>query len=178
MGFHQCSGFSHAQSTLTDFNLGTKSNAKTPPQSANLMVILFYQRPQVLQHRHLMTISTTEYLESRWTVDKSSLSQWISIDLRSIFSINTVKVYQSNFPNYFTQDYQIQISTDNVAYTTVGTNTLQASINNVGTNTFTATNARYVKIVILSHYLTPLYSKLFKSDRSFSNRGIQAQILL
>ena len=95
-------------------------------------------------------------LESGWTVDKSVFSQWIRIDLGTVFSINTIKVYQSNFPNYFTQDYQIQISADNVAYTTVGTNTLQASTNNVGTNTFTVANARYVKIVILSHYLTSI----------------------
>ncbi len=143
------------QTTLTDFNSGNKNNVETTTIGQS-------DGDLILSKTSGVTTSTFNdnfndgILESGWTVDKSSLSQWIKIDLGSIFSINTVKVYQSNFPNYFTQDYQIQISTDDVVYTTVGTNTLQASINNVGTNTFTATNARYVKIVILSHYLTGL----------------------
>jgi N-acetylneuraminic acid mutarotase len=91
-------------------------------------------------------------LDSGWTVDTPNKIQWVTIDLGSIYSLDTVKVYQSNFPYYFTKDYQIQVSVDNVTYTTVGNNTLLNSINDLEINILTATPARYVRILTLSYY--------------------------
>jgi len=138
------------QTTLSDFNAGTKDNVETTMsgQSDGDVVL----RKTVAENVVFSDNFNDNTLESGWIVDKSSKTQWIRIDLGSTYSVDTVKIYQSNFPNYFTKDYQIQVSTDGSTYNTVASNTLLNSINNLKTNTFTATSARYVRILIESYY--------------------------
>lgn len=143
---------SWTQTTVSDFNSGTKNNVDVvatidDPSDGNIMLA----RPSgesVLFNDNF----NDGVLESGWVVDKEATSQWLKIDLGSVYNIDTVKVYQSNFPNYFTKDYQVLLSSDNVVYATVASNTLLNSVNDVKTSSFAGTSARYVEILISSRY--------------------------
>lgn len=139
------------QTTVSDFDSGTKDGVETTViNSSDGDVIL---QNSLGEDIIFSDDFNDDLLESGWTVDEQiSASQWIKIDLGSTYSVDTVNVYQSNFPNYYTKDYQIQLSTDDNTYATVANNMLLNSINDLKINTFTATNARFVRILITSCY--------------------------
>jgi len=134
------------QTTAADFNTGNMSNVTVQSDGG---VVLAQTSGEGVVFSDDFNNGT---LDSGWTVDTPKTAQWVTIDLGSTYSVDTVNVYQSNFPLYFTKDYQIQVSVDNVTYTTVGNNTLLNSIDDLETSIFTATPARYVRILILSYY--------------------------
>ena len=134
------------QTTMSDFNTGNMANVMA--ESDGDVVLAETSGESVVFGDDF----NNGMLDSGWTVDTPNKIQLVTIDLGSIYSLDTVKVYQSNFPYYFTKDYQIQISVDNVTYTTVGNNTLLNSINDLEINILTVTPARYVRILILSCY--------------------------
>jgi F5/8 type C domain/Pectate lyase superfamily protein len=89
-----------------------------------------------------------------WSSDNSTTSnhtEWVEVDLGSANSITKVDLYPRNdSPNTgygFPIDFTIQTSTDNSNWTTVVTKTGYAlPAGTVQSFTFTATNARYVKV--------------------------------
>lgn len=134
------------QTSASDFNTGNMSNVTV--QSDEGVVLAQTSGESVVFSDDF----NKGALDPGWTVDMPTAGQWVTIDLGSIYSVDTVKVYQCNFPLYFTKDYQIQVSVNNITYTTVGNNTLLNSVNDLETNIFTAIQARYVRILILSYY--------------------------
>ena len=89
-----------------------------------------------------------------WTSANSTSSnhtEWVQVDLGSVSSISRVDLYPRNdSPNTgygFPVDFTIQVSTDNLNWSTVVTKTGYAlpagSVQSFG---FNATNARYVKV--------------------------------
>lgn len=134
------------QNTASDFSTGNMSNVTVQPDGG---VVLAQTSGESVVFSDNFNNGT---LDSGWTVDTPNTAQWVTIDLSSTYSVDTAKVYQSNFPSYFAKGYQIQVSLDNVTYTTVGNNTLLNSINDLETNIFTATPARYIRILITSYY--------------------------
>jgi len=134
------------QTTVSDFNTGNMSNVAV--QSDGDVALVQTSGESVVFSDDF----NNGTLDSGWKVDTPKTVHWVTVDLGLTYSVDTVKVYQSNFPLYFTKGYQIQVSVDNVTYTTVRSNTLLDSINDLETNIFTATPARYVRILILSYY--------------------------
>jgi len=139
------------QTTVSDFDGGTKDMVETTVINSSDGDVILQKSPA--EDLILSDNFDDNLLDPGWIVDMLLPGgQWIKIDLGSVYSVDTVHVYQSNFPNYYTKGYQIQLSTDDITYTTVATNTLLNSINDLKINTFTATNARFVKILITSCY--------------------------
>ncbi len=84
-------------------------------------------------------------LTTHWRTKKGSAlsSEWIVVDLGSSVSISQVQLEWDSVGRYATS-YTIQTSPDNINWTTVATLTGQNGGND--TITFTAVNARYVKM--------------------------------
>jgi hypothetical protein len=80
---------------------------------------------------------------SRWWAKGSTATtvQWLKVDLGTSKSVGKVAL---RWHSYYAKKYQIQTSTDNSTWTTVFSNTYGAG--GMETRTFTARNARYVRI--------------------------------
>lgn len=82
---------------------------------------------------------------NRWSGSTATYPQWVQVDLGAVHNINQTELYP-----YLSRAYQytIETSTDGINYSTVidqSTNTTGAS---VLTDSFSATNARYVKLTV------------------------------
>lgn len=84
-------------------------------------------------------------LTTHWRTKKGSslASEWIIVDLGSVTTISQAQLEWDAIGRYATA-YTIQVSSDNINWTTVATLTGQNGGND--TITFTTTNARYVKM--------------------------------
>jgi hypothetical protein len=78
-----------------------------------------------------------------WRSQKRSglAAEWISVDLGANTSVSSVVL---NWNSYYATSYTIQVSTDNVNWTTVSTTT--GGNGGIDTLTFAATTARYVRM--------------------------------
>ena len=83
-------------------------------------------------------------LSTRWASNGSG--EWIKYDLGSIFNLSSVDLafYRGNLGIYY---FSIEVSEDNVNYTSVYQGESSGSSNNPETFNFSGTNARYVKII-------------------------------
>ncbi|HEY0828936.1 MAG TPA: discoidin domain-containing protein, partial [Bacilli bacterium] len=88
-------------------------------------------------------------LSSRWAASSESYPQWVQVDLGKTYSINQTEIYPYNSRAY---QYKIEASTDGTNYTTIVDRTSNTTGGSLFTDTFTATNARYVKITITGVY--------------------------
>lgn len=81
-------------------------------------------------------------LGTRWSTVAGD-NQWYKVDLLAVKKINKVKIF---WEGAYASDYAIQVSTDDVNYTTVFSTT--AGAGGDVTHEFTTADARYVKILL------------------------------
>ncbi len=82
-------------------------------------------------------------LQTRWSLAAATENEWYKVDLGAAKSISRVDI---KWEGAYATDYALQVSTDNVNFTTVFA-TSTSTGGNVS-NTFTKVNARYVKILL------------------------------
>ncbi|BAU52956.1 galactose-binding domain-containing protein [Mucilaginibacter gotjawali] len=85
--------------------------------------------------------------------------QWYKVDLGSVQTVGSVKVFWD--PGAYATDYTLQVSTDDVTYNTVYTNT--AGTGGSDANVFTPVSARYVKI-LLNKDSSPYFISIFEFE--------------
>lgn len=88
--------------------------------------------------------------DSKWCAGSTNGQYWLLIDLGSVQTIDRFVIYHAGAggesSQYDTRDFTLQLSSNNTSWTTVVSVTGNTS--DVTTNTITATQARYVKLVI------------------------------
>ncbi|RYD93994.1 MAG: discoidin domain-containing protein, partial [Sphingobacteriales bacterium] len=80
---------------------------------------------------------------TRWSLAAATENEWYKVDLGAAKSIGRVDI---KWEGAYATDYAIQVSTNDVSYTTVFSTT--TSEGGDVSHTFTAVNARYVKILL------------------------------
>ena len=89
-------------------------------------------------------LSVDGNLGTRWSLAAATENEWYKVDLLAVKKINRVDI---KWEGAYASEYKLQVSTDNVTFTTVfSTN---ASPGGDVSNTFTAVDARYVKILLI-----------------------------
>ncbi len=83
-------------------------------------------------------------LGSRWSVAAATDNEWYKVDLQSTEKINRIDI---KWEGAYASEYALQVSTDNVNFTTVYSTT--TSIGGDVSHTFNAVDARYVKIQLI-----------------------------
>ncbi|RYD91046.1 MAG: discoidin domain-containing protein, partial [Sphingobacteriales bacterium] len=82
-------------------------------------------------------------LGTRWSIAAATENEWYKVDLGSVENISRIDIY---WEGAYASDYALQVSTDDVNFTTVfATST---STGGDVSHTFTAVDARYVKILL------------------------------
>ncbi len=77
---------------------------------------------------------------SRWWA-RSTSTQWLRVDLGTTTTVSKVTI---NWHSYYARDYSVQISTNGSTWTTV--KSVSSASGGTLTQTFTARDARYVRI--------------------------------
>ncbi|MEO6148538.1 MAG: discoidin domain-containing protein [Mucilaginibacter sp.] len=88
-------------------------------------------------------LSVDGNLATRWSLAAATENEWYKVDLGKSRSISRVDI---KWEGAYATDYALQVSTDDVTYTTVFSTT--TSTGGDVSDTFTAANARYVKILL------------------------------
>ncbi len=89
-------------------------------------------------------LSVDGNLGTRWSLAAATENEWYKVDLGKVENIGRVDIH---WEGAYATEYALQVSTDNVTFKTVFTTTT-----NPGgdvSNTFTAVDARYVKILLI-----------------------------
>jgi hypothetical protein len=89
-------------------------------------------------------LSVDGNLGTRWSLAAATENEWYKIDLLSVKKINRVDI---KWEGAYASEYALQVSTDNVTFTTVFS--INASPGGDVSNTFNAVDARYVKILLI-----------------------------
>ncbi len=89
-------------------------------------------------------LSVDGNLGTRWSLAAATENEWYKVDLQVVKKINRVDI---KWEGAYATAYALQVSTDNVTFTTV----FSTTTNGGGdvSNTFTAVDARYVKILLI-----------------------------
>lgn len=83
-------------------------------------------------------------LGTRWSTAAATDNEWYKVDLQTVKKINRIDI---KWEGAYASEYALQVSTDNINYTTVySTN---ASTGGDVSHVFTTTDARYVKILLI-----------------------------
>lgn len=83
-------------------------------------------------------------LGTRWSVAAATNNEWYKVDLQAIKKINRIDI---KWEGAYASEYALQVSTDNINFTTVYSTT--TSTGGDISNSFTAVDARYVKILLI-----------------------------
>jgi len=124
---------------------------------------VYYNAPNLALNKSVTASSNTEYAylsvdgnsSTRWGSAYAD-NQWYKIDLGSITPINKIII---DWELAYDKEYSIQISTDDINYTTVYSTT--DSRGGIDTITFPTTNARYVKLLLTTR-ATPYGSSFWE----------------
>jgi len=136
--------------TNTPTATATPTNTSAPPTATNTPsggVNLALNKPGSVSSFNSVNQDNTEAVDGNvttyWRTAKGSSlpAEWIVIDLGSSQSISTVKL---NWNVYYAVNYTLQVSTDNVNWTTKFTTT--TGDGGLDTITFASSSARYVKL--------------------------------
>jgi hypothetical protein len=136
--------------TNTPTATATPTNTSAPPTATNTPsggVNLALNKPGSVSSFNSVNQDNTEAVDGNvttyWRTSKGSAltAEWIVIDLGSSQSISTVKL---NWNTYYAINYTVQVSTDNVNWTTKFTTT--TGDGGLDTITFASSSARYVKM--------------------------------
>lgn len=106
---------------------------------------------------HAIDADVTTIWHTKWTDPPTPMPHWIIVDMQNIHKVNSIIItprpYDSTKPysaNSNVKDYKISVSTDNINWQLVHEGTL-AFIDGASQKVeFTPTNARYIKLDILS----------------------------
>ncbi|MBC7745547.1 MAG: discoidin domain-containing protein [Flavobacterium sp.] len=89
------------------------------------------------------SLSIDGNLGTRWSIAAATENEWYKVDLGKEENISRVDI---KWEGAYASDYALQVSTDNIVFTTVyATSTFTGGDSS---NSFTAVNARYVKILL------------------------------
>lgn len=86
-------------------------------------------------------------VNTRWAA--SPMPQWAQIDLGAVYSVNKTDMVPYSSRAY---QYTVQVSTDGTNFTQVVDQTANTTGSSLFTDTFTAVNARYVKLTVTGCY--------------------------
>ena len=89
-------------------------------------------------------LSVDGNLGTRWSLAAATENEWYKVDLMVVKKINRVDI---KWEGAFALEYALQVSKDNITFTTVYSTT--TSPGGDVSNTFTAVDARYVKILLI-----------------------------
>lgn len=130
-----------------DGPLPTPGPTATPtPGPANLALnkpVSFSSQQTGNEATHAVDGSTA----TRWSAD--TFPEWIQVDLGATYSINKTELAPYLDRAY---QYKIEVSTDNVTFTQVVDRTANTQGGSLLTDTFTARNARFVKLTVTGVY--------------------------
>jgi hypothetical protein len=129
----------------------TATNGSGPSQPASSVVTTVVAADLALGKTATASSSQNSVLLPGLAVDGNSATRWSSgwsdnqwwqVDLGSAQSVSTVSL---NWETAYASSYKIQLSTNGTTFTTVAT--VSNSAPGVKTTTFTATSARYVRVL-------------------------------
>ena len=89
------------------------------------------------------SLSIDGNLGTRWSISAATENEWYKVDLGKVENISRIDI---KWEGAYASDYALQVSTDNIKFTTVySTSTFTGGDSS---NKFTAVDARYVKILL------------------------------
>ncbi|RYE18556.1 MAG: hypothetical protein EOP51_21730, partial [Sphingobacteriales bacterium] len=89
-------------------------------------------------------LSVDGNIGTRWSLAAATEGEWYQVDLQSVKKINRIDI---KWEGAYASEYKLQVSTDNVTFTTVFST--DASPGGDVSHSFTAADARYVKILLI-----------------------------